>query len=85
MDVTAPGEAHHYVTTAAAMCALLPLLYTEATLKRPGGPREEQGLTSLKRKASPQRRAASPASSGDSWYLAARESPFLAASPGAHT
>ena len=84
VDVTAPGEMHHSVATAMAMCALLALLCAEATLKRPGGPREEQGLTSLKRKASLLRRAAWLASPGHLLYLAAREGPFLAASPGAH-
>ena len=71
--------------TAVAMCALLSLLHTEATLKRPGGPREELGLTSLRRKASPQGRAASLASPGGSVHLTAREGSFLAASPGART
>ena len=55
--VTVPDEMHHYVAAAAAICTLLSLLRTEATLKRPGGPREEQGLTSLKGKASLQRGA----------------------------
>ena len=82
-DVTAPGETHHHVAAAAAMCALLPSLYTEATLKRPGGPHEELGLTSLRRKVSPQGRAALLASPGDSRHLAARERRFSAASPGA--
>ena len=50
--VTAPDEMHHSVAAAAGMCTLLSLLRTEATLKRPGGPDEEQGLTSLKGKAS---------------------------------
>ena len=52
-DVTALDEMHHSVAAAAVMCTLLSLLCIEATLKRPGGPREEQGLTSLKGKASP--------------------------------
>ena len=44
----------------------------------------KQGLTSLKREASPQRRAAWLASPGDSLHLAARETLFLVVSPGAH-
>ena len=73
-----------FVATVVAMCVPLRLRCIEATLKRPGGPREEQGLTSLNRKASLQRRAAWLASPGHLLYLAAREGPFLAASPGAH-
>ena len=57
-DVTASGETHHHVAAAAAMCALPPSLCTEATLKRPGGPREGPGLTSLRRRVPPQGRAA---------------------------
>ena len=83
-DVTTPDEMHHSVAAAAAMCTLLSLLCIEATLKRPGGPREEQELTSLKGKASLQRGAVWPASPGNLPYSAAREGPFLAASPGAH-
>ena len=56
-DVTAPGELHHSVATAVAMCTLPTLRRTEATLARPGGPREEQELTSLTGKASLQRGA----------------------------
>ena len=83
-DVIAPAVARHTADSAEAMCALQRLCCSEATLERPGGPREEQGLTSLKGKAFLQRGAVWPASPGDLPYLAAREGPFLAASPGAH-
>ena len=47
VDVIAPAEAHHTVAAAGAMCAHQRLLCSEATLERPGGPREGFALTSL--------------------------------------
>ena len=82
-DVTAPDEMHHSAAAGAAMCILLSLLRIKATLRRPGGPREERELTSLKGMASLQGRAVWLVSPGDLPYLVAREGPFLAASPGA--
>ena len=71
-DVIAPDEVHHTMPTAVAMCALRTLLRTEAALKRPGGPREELGLTPQRKMTSPQGRTALLASPGDSVHLAAR-------------
>ena len=47
VNVITPTEAHYTAAVVEAMCALQRLLYSEATLKRPGGPREGFALTSL--------------------------------------
>ena len=41
VDVITPVAARHTVATVGAMCTLQGLLCNEATLERPGGPRED--------------------------------------------